>query len=416
MSRSYRTAAFGLTAIFFATVPGSAGASPLRAQLPVVGEGQPYELIPDLGRAVVGDSGRSLWSETIAIDEASFLKAHFADVDLQPGDVLRVRSRSGWVVEEIRGRGPKEMITFWGLSAKGDLLGLELDFAGVYDKLPFRIDKVIVGNRDLFAPRQPPPGDPESICAPADFEDVICYQGDAVKWANVQGSVGVMSVGGDPDFALFCSGSNLSAANRVLTNDHCVGSQPECDNAEFVFNHYRTGCNDGSPPTDDWQTFRCDEYLAGSPVGSCDAGLNDLDFGLFSVLGDPGATFGWVEPDPVPITDGEAVYIIQHPGGRPHEITHGSGANVDVDGTVLRYYDTLDTEGGSSGSPIFREAGGKLIGLHHCGGCSTPGVGNRGMLMSDIYPLIESFIVPPAEIFADGFESGDTSAWAGTAP
>ena len=67
---------------------------------------------------------------------------------------------------------------------------------------------------------------------------------------------------------------------------------------------------------------------------------------------------------------------------------------MDVDGTVLRYYDTLDTEGGSSGSPIFRDADDKLIGLHHCGGCSSPGVGNRGMLISDIYPFIQDYLCP----------------------
>jgi hypothetical protein len=99
-----------------------------------------------------------------------------------------------------------------------------------------------------------------------------------------------------------------------------------------------------------------------------------------------------VTPDPTPLTDGEAIYIVQHPAGRPHEIAHGSGANVDVDGTVLRYYDTLDTEGGSSGSPIYRESDDKLVGLHHCGGCEEAGVGNRGMLMSDIYPEIAAFL------------------------
>jgi len=93
-----------------------------------------------------------------------------------------------------------------------------------------------------------------------------------------------------------------------------------------------------------------------------------------------------------PITDGEGIYIIQHPAGRPHEITHGSGDDVDADSPNLRYYNTLDTEGGSSGSPIYREADDKLIGLHHCGGCTTPGTGNRGMMMSDIYPLIESYL------------------------
>ena len=78
-----------------------------------------------------------------------------------------------------------------------------------------------------------------------------------------------------------------------------------------------------------------------------------------------------------------------------------------------RYYNTLDTEGRSSGSPIFREADGKLVELHHCGGCSTPWVGNRGMLMSDIFPGIQDFL---PSIFVDGFESGDVTAWSSSSP
>lgn len=369
----------------------------------VVGTSQPIAVTPDLARALEVD-GVSRWSREVRVPGATFLKPHFVNVNLRAGDVLIVRSASGRVVEEISGRGPKEMGNFWGLSAFGEALSLELVFRHAYLQPPFRVDQVIVGEADLLAPPPPPEG-PESICTPADFEDVICYQGDAGKWANVQASVGVMSVGGNPNSALFCSGSNVSPQNYVLTNAHCIGSQSGCTGAEFVFRFYRTGCNDGSPPTTDWQSFRCDEMVATSPFVSCDQGLNDLDFSLNSVIGDPAATFGFATPDPNPLTDGEAIYIVQHPDGRPHEITHGSGGDVDVDGTVLRYYNTLDTEGGSSGSPIFREADDKLVGLHHCGGCSTPGTGNRGMLMSDIYPHIEPFICSTTlSVLPDGYQ------------
>ncbi len=119
------------------------------------------------------------------------------------------------------------------------------------------------------------------------------------------------------------------------------------------------------------------------------------------MIGNPAASFGYVTPDPVPLTSGEPVYIVQHPAGRPHEITHGGGAGVVVDlqsppFRTLRYYDTLDTEDGSSGAPIFRDSDDKMVGIHHCGGCETAGVGNRGVLMSDIYPQISDFICTEA--------------------
>lgn len=352
-----------------------------------VGSALPVELDPKLGEAFQ-NNGSWYWGDLIKVNGASFVKAHLVDVNLRAGDVLVLRSATGTIVEEITGRGPKDRGTFWALSAFGEDLELEFHFKQPYAKSPFRIDQVIAGDPAILDQSRVP----EDICSPENFDDVFCYQGDSGKWSNVMASVGVMSVGGNPVSALFCSGSNISPQNYVLTNQHCITSQADCDNSEFVFKFYRTGCNSGAPITTDWVGYRCNDVVATKPFVSCDQGLADLDYALCSVIGDPASTFGYANPDPVRLTDGEAIYIIQHPSGRPHEIAHGSGTNVDVDGTVLRYYNTLDTEPGSSGSPIFRESDDKLVGLHHCGGCTSAGVGNRGMLMADIYPDIASFL------------------------
>jgi V8-like Glu-specific endopeptidase len=394
-----------LLAAALATPPATAQDF-LPPEPPKVGFSQSYEVIPNLSEAELTE-GKYVWSETLNIPFAFFLKPHFVDVNLAPGDKVVVRSQSGRVVEEITGQGPRGIGTFWGLSGRGEIMTVEFHFANAYDpaRPPFTIDQVIAGDVDPFGA-----AGPESVCGAADFEDVICYQADPVKWANVLASVGVMSVGGNPAFSLFCSGSNVSEQNAILTNDHCVGTN--CLGAEFVFKYYRTGCNNGSPATMDWVSFRGDQVLANSPIASCNATASTLDFTLCSVMGDPSSQFGHVVPDPVAVTNGENLYIIQHPAGRPHEITHGGGADVSVaaDGIDLFYNNTLDTEGGSSGSPVFRESDGKLVGLHHCGGCP-----NSGMMMSAIYPEIAPFL-GSAEIFTDGFESGDTSSWSNTVP
>ncbi len=366
-----------------------------RPDEPVVGAARDLTVVPNLGDARE-TNGVRLWEKRISIPGASFLKAHLVDVNLQEGDVLTILNSRGRVVENITRRGPKNWGTFWALSAFGDELTLQLRVRYDYERPPFSIDQVIVGNDTMFAVTGGDDDGPESLCGAGDFEDVECYQSDAAKWANVLASVGVMSVGGNPSVSLFCSGCNISPLNYVLTNDHCIETQGQCDTSEFVFKFYRMGCNNGAPTTPDWQAFRCDDIVASSPFISCDQGLSDLDYALCSVIGDPASIFGFAQPDPNPLTDGEDIYIIQHPAGRPHEITHGGGIDVDVDGTVLRYYNTLDTEGGSSGSPVFRDSDDKVVGLHHCGGCSTPGTGNRGMLMSDIYPEIEGFLCSPS--------------------
>ncbi len=381
-------------------LPGEAGKPTPAEGRPVVGHGQPLLIVPDLGQAVQTGHGK-LWSTLVEVRDAFFLKVHFVDVNLRAGDEIVVRAASGRVVEVISGRGPEEMGTFWGLSAQGDTLVLELSFTHDYHAPPFRVDELLVGDVD---PMSQPPG-PESICPPEDFDDVFCYQSDAGKWASVMASVGVMSVGGTPSTGLWCSGSNVSPTNYVLTNGHCIGSQAECNTSEYVFKYYRTGCNNGAPVTADWQSFRCATQVVLSPFVDCEATLSSLDFSLSSVIGDPAATFGYAQADPNALTSGEAIYIVQHPNGRPHEVAHGSGADVVVDGHNVRYYDTLDTEPGSSGSPIFREADDKLVGLHHCGDCNTPGQGNRGMLMSDIYPLISQYLCSTVlDLQAAGYE------------
>jgi len=366
----------------------------------VIGHGQRLDMIPNLSSAVLVDGARA-WTYDVTIEGATFLKPRFVGLDLRPGDQLVVRSKTGQMVEVLEGRGPKDQGTFWGLSAFGDELHLEFRFAENYDRVPFEIDEMIVGDVDPF-------GSPESVCGAWDFEDAICYQSDTEKWANVMASVGVMSVGANPTTGLWCSGSNVSPSNAILTNDHCVGTN--CLGAEFVFKYYNQACAGGFNPTPDWQSFRGDQVLANSPIGSCTATASTLDFTLCSVQGDPAATFGWVTPDPNPVTNGEDLYIIQHPDGRPHEITHGGGTDVFVTGVNLYYDETLDTQGGSSGSPVFRDSDDKLVGLHHCGGCP-----NGGMMMSAIYPLIEAFL-DTGEVFSDGFETGDTTRWAQVIP
>ena len=353
----------------------------------VVGHATRLSVSPDLSDSV-RSNGRSVWTKHVYLPGATFIKLHLEDVNLRKGDTLTITNPKGRVIETISGRGPKDMGSFWTLSVPGDRATLVFDYTAVYKQSPFEVVGAIAGNSDLFAPAEE---GQRSICSPADFEDAICSQADAGRWANVQASVGVMTLGGSATSSVFCSGSNVSPNNYVMTNYHCISSQAECNNAEYVFRYYDQTCGGGNP-TPNWVSFRCGDVAAFEADGPCDAGPGSLDFMLTSVMGDPAAEFGYVEVDPTPVASGEDVYIVQHPAGRPHEITAGGGADFVVDGTVLRYYNTLDTEGGSSGSPIFRESDDKLIGLHHCGGCSTAGVGNRGMRMTDIYPAIAPFL------------------------
>lgn len=68
--------------------------------------------------------------------------------------------------------------------------------------------------------------------------------------------------------------------------------------------------------------------------------------------------------NPALITRGERVYIIQHPQGRPKEVVLRNNDVERVRDRVVWY--RADTEGGSSGSPVFNEDW-QLVALHHAG-------------------------------------------------
>lgn len=86
------------------------------------------------------------------------------------------------------------------------------------------------------------------------------------------------------------------------------------------------------------------------------------------------------------ITRGERVNIIQHPRGRRKEISlHDNKVNYVYD-IGIRY--TADTEGGSSGSPVFNNQW-NLVALHHAGWSETDGSAtNEGIRIASIVEFL----------------------------
>lgn len=117
----------------------------------------------------------------------------------------------------------------------------------------------------------------------------------------------------------------------------------------------------------------------------------DLDFTI--VACDPGPLPDNIDAIPLlrdknTITRGERVNIIQHPQGRRKEISlHDNKVNYVYD-VGIRY--TADTEGGSSGSPVFNNDW-NLVALHHAGWSGPDGTAtNEGIRISSIVDYLES--------------------------
>ncbi len=377
--------------------PNSAS-SQLRNQRRAVGTAERVNFAPHPA-GLSGFRAERPWQHTVSRPGAAFLKPRFTRVDLKPGHILRILDAQGREIESITGQGPSLGESFWGLSVPGDQMTLRLDMASsrdTYEHPPFRLEQLVVGDTEVMSSFLPSWTDPQlpaaakSICEPAEFTDAICHQGDGPRWTNAQATAGILEIVGDQAF--FCTGVNVSPRNLVLTTESCLADTAACENAEFIFGHYRESCGSGdvSPA---WQSYRCLETVASSPFDNqCEPEAGRLDFSLHRIDGEAAVTWGYADPDPTPLSSGEGLYIFQHADGRPLELSEGSGADVVVDGQTLRYFGSLDTESSSVGAPVFRDSDDRLVALHHCGGCASPGLGNRGVMMSDIEPLIAPFL------------------------
>lgn len=93
---------------------------------------------------------------------------------------------------------------------------------------------------------------------------------------------------------------------------------------------------------------------------------DELDYALLE-LKSPLPTRGYIRlADGPPLSPGAALYIVQHPAGKPMMIAQDMEAVIGMEhgGLRLRYY--TNTEPGSSGSPCF-SADWDLVALHHLG-------------------------------------------------
>jgi hypothetical protein len=162
-------------------------------------------------------------------------------------------------------------------------------------------------------------------------------------------AVCLLSVGAS-DGRTYVGTGTLLVGGCILTNRHVVfpdGTRALSIEASF---HYEKGVaskavagnvdtiRDGG--ADDWATFALD--------GAAPAAALAFDLAHRTIA-----------------KKGERAFIIQHPGGREKRL--GFVRNQISEVTAREIFYITDTEGGSSGSPVFN-GDGKLVGIHCAGG------------------------------------------------
>ena len=317
-----------------------------------------------------------VWSDEVRSPGATFIRLHFSEFDLQPGDRLVVSNPSGSEQYVYTGRGPRSRGEFWARSIDGDVALITLQARGRGGN-GYVIDEIGEG----FAPE----ATPESICGTDGRQDVACF-GPAVTTALLP--VARLQFR-DGAFLAYCTAWMVDGlnANTAITNNHCLQNQADVDTAELTFNYQRKTCG-GTVNTTQFR-FDGDQFL------KTNAGL---DYTLFTVAGDPvGQGAGELiatTADPHP---GQRIAVPQHGGGNQKKIgvfedsAHTlpcdiSSVHIDVTGyTPLSQFSyACDTEGGSSGSPIADVATRRVIGLHHLGNVTTAPCTNGATHMAPI--------------------------------
>ncbi len=146
----------------------------------------------------------------------------------------------------------------------------------------------------------------------------------------------------------------------IITNNHVLPLKDAAATATLHFD-YLTDFRTGKKSTRKLMRLAPEKLFFTSPVQS----KGGLDFTVVALEEVADEEYGFLEYEgDHTAKDATRIYVPQHPRGRTKTYVFHNNFKVNQSDDYLTY--TSDTEGGSSGSPLFDEKL-RLIGLHHVG-------------------------------------------------
>ena len=270
--------------------------------------------------------------------------------------------------------------------------------------------------------------------------NVVCPEGD--PWRDQIRSVAGISISG----TYLCTAQlvNNTAEDLtpyMLTAQHCVEQSSDAPTVVAYWNFQSPTCSDAAGGS-------LSQNQSGSTFVSSSEYETGSDFTLLELDDQPQPSFnvyysGWDARDQLP----SATTVIHHPSGDeksisfdddPPTVTSLGGSASPGDGGYLRVadWDVGTTEAGSSGSCLFNSTSKRCVGTLSGGyaacGNDEPdwfgwvhahwmGEGSSATRLSDWLDPGNTGVMTwggtnSRFIFADGFETGDTSVWSRTVP
>lgn len=146
----------------------------------------------------------------------------------------------------------------------------------------------------------------------------------------------------------------LVSTDLLITNHHVVPNRDTAEHSIFRFN-YQQNLSGNIGPIDDFKAKNNGLFFTSE----------ELDISVLELSNNPGEKWGWISlEDHAIVEKDDRVNIIQHPGGKPKQISFRNNFVEYVDNNIVQY--VTHTEPGSSGSPVLNDEW-KLIAIHHAG-------------------------------------------------
>ena len=345
---------------------GSGGPRPLRFAVPV-----PARLTIDDGQWIAVAGGR-LWRAEVVSHTAHTARLFLSGIRLPAGQQMRLSS-PGWadsVVGPIEGVGEYGDGTAWAMSMPTPRILVEW-FVPAGQKaavLPFAGADYYHGYRDIWAGTRMFEG---GVAVGSCHLDPICFP----EWSNESNGTVRLIFSGQ-----LCSGQ-LTATTAgdetpyVSTANHCISTQAAANSCQFNFFYRRNTCSASAAAS------------AGSNVTGGDLVRTHAasDCTLLMVRPTLPASVYWVGWTSATTSTGTSSVGVHHPDGSYQRISFGTkNAGSFGCGSPSTNWSSLSwnpatqygitstgvTEGGSSGSAIYRTSDKKLYGVLTCGSSS----------------------------------------------
>ncbi|KAG6620834.1 serine protease V8 [Phytophthora cinnamomi] len=315
---------------------------------------------------------------------AEFIAVHFKDFNLPDSDYVQVRSADPASLDKrvLQFRGNETNGEFYasGLSTTSVMVELfteaasSVQAANTSECVGFVVDSFqYLGQEPSLS------GAKEEICGADNSQEARCYTdySNAFQASNTVARLLIKKSTG----SFFCTGWLIGSEGHLITNHHCISEQDHASNTEFEFMAEGAYCS-----VDCASARACMGTIEATSATLIYADPT-LDYALVQLPINLSWKYGYLRLRSGGAVMDERIYLAGHPAGWGKRIAiktddgWGAVTSLTMGGCAanqVAYY--LDTQGGSSGSPIIAWQDNMVVALHHCGGCPNTAIDSADLV------------------------------------